>query len=249
MRVDSQDQRSVQSVEAAIPLKNVRLVHALRDKKTGRTRDVIVRELVSTTPIFDPRTGKASRNRIIPGLNVGVPWPKKREPEYKEYPVDTSRLDAETKTWVPTLQTAPFPLSVMDELRNKFGKFRTRHDEDFVLQKMAQDEAVKARSESVNTMLTPIQELNRRIRAEKRALGKPELTWDMLAKIGETIAKNKRIVSEDLPSAVAKEDVEPLTRITSSTTPSVSNRTTEEILLDPQDSSTSQAKGQEKVQP
>jgi large subunit ribosomal protein L24 len=243
MRVDSQDQRTIQSVESAIPLKNVRLIHALRDKKTGRTRDVIVRELVSTTPTFDPRTGKASRNRIIPVLNFGIPGPKTRQPSYKEYPGDTSRLDTETKTWVPTLQTAPFPTSVMDELRNKFSKFRTRHDEDFVLQKMAQDEAVKARAASVNTMLTPIQELNRRIRAEKRALGKPELTWEMLAKIGETIAKNKRITPEQLPAA-SKEDSGSTLEIVSSTTSSISEGITDDVSLDTQETTPSNTKDQ-----
>ena len=48
-------------------------------------------------------------------------------------------MEVETPTWVPSLQSAPFPSSVLDELRNKYSKYRTRHDPEWAEQKKLED--------------------------------------------------------------------------------------------------------------
>jgi large subunit ribosomal protein L24 len=66
-------------------------------------------------------------------------------------------MEVETPTWIPSLHYAPFPPSVLDELRNKFSKYRTRHDPEFVEEKKMEDlrrEYLQSRS-----LLTPRGEL------------------------------------------------------------------------------------------
>jgi large subunit ribosomal protein L24 len=48
-------------------------------------------------------------------------------------------MEVETPTWVPSLRNAPFPSSVLDELRNKYSKYRTRHDPEYVAKKHVED--------------------------------------------------------------------------------------------------------------
>jgi hypothetical protein len=122
----------VRSMEAPVPLASVRLVYPLTDTETGETRDVIVKKLVNTAIFHSKALGRAFWKRMIPGLNVVVPWPKLPEAEKKDHDCDTLRLDVETRTFVPTLLRPPMPESIIDELRNKYSKFRTRHDPEYI---------------------------------------------------------------------------------------------------------------------
>ena len=65
--------------------------------------------------------------------------PPEEAKEYEEFlkddpttPSDTLRLDIDTPTWTPTLLRAPLPGTIIDELRGKYSKFRTRHDPEFL---------------------------------------------------------------------------------------------------------------------
>lgn len=53
--------------------------------------------------------------------------------------MDTSRVDVEASTFVASLGEPPMPSTVIDELRNKYSKFRTRHDPEYLRQKMLED--------------------------------------------------------------------------------------------------------------
>jgi large subunit ribosomal protein L24 len=183
------DKRPVRSLELPLPLTSVRLVHALTDPETGVTRDVIVKKVVNSRIWFDKHTGVRRWSRIIPGLNVKIPWPKTEPREYKDYEIDTLRADVEKRTWVPTLLTPPMPETVIDELRNKYSVFRHRHDEEYVAKKMAEDEEKAKKKSMVEMMRTPLKEANRRERRERKKKGKGTLTREMLVRIGEVMAK------------------------------------------------------------
>ncbi|OTA53477.1 hypothetical protein K449DRAFT_417343 [Hypoxylon sp. EC38] len=178
------------NMEIPIPISGIRLVHPIKDPATGVTRDVIINQLVHSGMIHDRVSGKRRWSRVVPGLNISIPWPKKEEPEIKDYSCDTLRIDVEEKTFVPTLLRPPMPETVIDELRNKYSRFRTRHDPEYIARLEAEEQAKEEREKLMESMRTPLQELHRAERANKKKKGKPRLTLEMLEKIGEVMARN-----------------------------------------------------------
>jgi large subunit ribosomal protein L24 len=187
------DKRPIRSVEKPVPLNSVRLVFPLTDATTGITRDVIVKKLVNTRFWHDRYLGKTSWTRMIPGLDMKVPWPEKERKEQKDFPSDTLRLEVETQSFVPTLLRPPMPGSVIDELRNKFSKFRTRHDPEYIEAKIREEQEIEAKKKSIEEMKTPLKEINRRERKLRKAKGKGTLTKEMLEKIGRVIVKKRQL--------------------------------------------------------
>lgn len=181
----------VQQVKSVVPVSAVRLVHPITDPETGVTRDAIIRELKPIGITHDRPTRKVVWARFVPGLNLRIPWPKVPPKTYEDHPVDTLRLEVEERTFVPTLLRPPMPEAVIDELRNKYSKFRTRHTPEYITKIEVEEAEKKARRQSGETMLLPVQEYNRKMRELRRERGKPELTTEMLEKIGEVIAKNR----------------------------------------------------------
>lgn len=181
------------------PIQAVRLVHPLRDPVTDRIRDVVINELAPTGIIRDKPTGRVTWSRVVPGLNVEIPWPRafedaeraELERTFPDNPCDTLRIDAEQATFVPTLLSPPMPAQIIDELRNKYSKFRTRHEPEYVAKKEAEEaEKVALRKGHLIAMRTPLQELNAKIREEKKKRPLPELSPRMLARIGQAMARN-----------------------------------------------------------
>jgi large subunit ribosomal protein L24 len=84
------------------------------------------------------------------------------------------------------------PETVIHELRNRFSRFRTRHEDWYVEKKEAAEEARTGRARQRVTMRTPLEEFNRQQRKMRRAIGQPVLTDEMLENIGRVIAKNKQ---------------------------------------------------------
>ena len=185
------DVRPVRSIEKPIKLSSVKLVVPLPDAETGTVRDVIVRDITNGNIFYDRHSGHKRWTRFIAGLYTVIPWPKRVPVKHVDHDCDTLRMDVETRTFVPTLLKPPMPSSVIDELRNKFSIFRTRHEESYIEQRIAEEEAKEEKKRSVRLMQTPVNEINRKIRREKKALGKGELTPEMLAKIGQVIEQKK----------------------------------------------------------
>lgn len=183
----------VQQLKQFIPISSVRLVHPLPDPATGTVRDVIIRELKPIRITHDRPTRKVFFSRLVPGPNVQIPWPKVPPAPKEEFAADTLRLDVEERTFVPTLLRPPMPETVIDELRNKYSKFRTRHTPEYVAEIEAREAEKKARRKGARAdeMLLPVQEYNRKMRELRRERGQPQLTEEMLEKIGEVIAKNR----------------------------------------------------------
>ena len=182
MLLKDPDKTPYRPFNAPLHLSDVRLVAPLPHPETGVVRDVVIKEL-QTVP----------QGRIIAGVvpELRIPYPEKKKIEYEDHNVDTLRIEVENRTWVPTLRNPPMPPSIIDELRNKYSKFRTRHDDEFIAKKQEEDYMADViKTANTKRMLTPLKELHRKERAEKKARGPPELSEEMLERIGEVMAKN-----------------------------------------------------------
>ncbi|CZT24711.1 related to ribosomal protein YmL40, mitochondrial [Ramularia collo-cygni] len=185
MKEQNGEARDVFTVAQMIPHDHVKLVYPLPDPETGIYRDVIIERVVS---VSDHKGGPA--RRMIPGTNTIIPWPVSAEEDWPDNESDTMRISVEEQTFRPTLIRAPMPMSVIDELRGKYSKFRTRHDYDYRARKEAEAAATEGRKGLIRTMRTPLQELAES-RAQQKAAEAKELTNEQLAKIGEVIAQEQ----------------------------------------------------------
>lgn len=177
-------------MESCFPLGAIRLVYPL-PRENGEVRDVIIRQLRPHAYQYDRRTRKEEFQRVIPGLRLQIPWPATKERVPRDHAVDTLRIHVEEVTFVPTLLRPPMPVSVINELRNAYSKFRTRHTAEYIAQKEAEKAAKEERRRSAATMLTPLDEFHIQQREMRRARGQPVLSEEMLHKIGEVIARNR----------------------------------------------------------
>ena len=182
---------SMMPIAVQIPLADVRLVYPLPDPETGVPRDVVIERLSCVDRQWDRSENEwDDGQRLIPGTNTLIPWPEKVPPEYEDYEADTLRISVEEDTFRPYLLNPPMPLSVIDELRNKYSKFRTRHDWEYVQKKEAEDARAEKRKELVKGMRTPLQEL-KDVREKEKALKEKELSDEQLARIGEVIERER----------------------------------------------------------
>lgn len=95
------------------------------------------------------------------------------------------------------------PSTVIDELRNKYSIFRTRHDPEYIEAKMKEDQEKEEKKKLAEQMRTPLKEINRKERKMRKAKGKGKLTPVMLEKIGQLIVKKRQLTLED--AGVCKE--------------------------------------------
>lgn len=186
----------------------------LVDQDTGIRTDKIISRLI---PLPDEKKAeiqeelsakgigrKGMRNRLgrrtVPGSKdvygdwLEIPVPGKPKPKnHKQHDDDTLRVEVEEKTWTPTLLRAPMPGGVIDELRNKYSRFRTRHDAGYqlALDNRARRKAeYKAWAESAGGMLmTPAKEARQLEREKLKERGEPTLEKEVLERIGEVMAK------------------------------------------------------------
>lgn len=201
-----------------IAVDSVRLVYPLPDPETGVTRDVVINQLKSVPPNMQSPNMSLDRwqygnkwDRVVPSLNVTIPWPEVEVPEFEAKAADCVRETVNERTFYYGLLSPPMPEQVLDELRNKYSRFRTRHEEWYVEQKEAEAEAKERQRETVRSMQTPVQEFNEMKREMRGMAGEPELTEEMLEKIGEVMASKKaaaldqagvsEVSSETKPSA------------------------------------------------
>lgn len=163
-----QDNRPYRSHPLPISLDDVRLVVPLQDPETGATKDVLVEHVHAGEPFLMRPYGSSipRHTRYISGMDIEIPWPEEEIPEAKDQPADTLPIDVEEKTFVPSLQMFPMPSTVIDELRNKYSKFRTRHDPEFLAAQ--QEKEARREYEQSRTLLTPKEQLMA-LKAERKA--------------------------------------------------------------------------------
>ncbi|MCJ1473233.1 hypothetical protein MMC13_001884 [Lambiella insularis] len=185
------DKTPVRPYEVPIPLSAVRLVTPLPHPETGALRDVVIKELKLKRLKGQLRDDRPAR--LIAGVNplIQIPYPEEQPEEFEDNDCDTLRIEVEERTFVPTLLRPPMPAGIIDELRNKYSKFRDRHEDAFIARKIEEDRIVEERKRSIRKMDTPLKELHRKERAEKKARGKAQLSEQMLEEIGSVMARNK----------------------------------------------------------
>ncbi|KAF2771225.1 hypothetical protein EJ03DRAFT_36887 [Teratosphaeria nubilosa] len=189
---DDFDQKPIQSAARTTPIENVRLVYPFPDPQTGVPRDVVIERVEHVNYFYDKVERKWNKgDRIIPGTNTIIPWPECADTQYEDYPDDTLRITVEEQTFRPWLLHPPMPLSVINELRNPYSKFRTRHDFDYIEQKELEDARMEKRKGLIKGMRTPLQELAEVRRKQKEVERSKELTEEQLKRIGEVIIKEK----------------------------------------------------------
>lgn len=144
-----------------VSIDNIRHVIALEEPETGEIKDHIIEHAYAGKPYFErPVWSRLPRfSRYVSGLDLEIPWPTEEEPDLKDGEFDTSRYEVDETSWTPSLENSPFPSSVLDELRNKYSRFRTRHDPEYVRQKVIEEyrrEWLESQS-----LLTPLGQLRK----------------------------------------------------------------------------------------
>ncbi|KAG9779511.1 hypothetical protein ABEF93_005290 [Exophiala dermatitidis] len=141
--VPQRERIAFQALELPIPIDSVRLVHRLRDERTGRDRDVIVKLLRGGAPYFqrEAYSPLPRHTRYVAGEDIEVPWPQVDIPTYQAFEADTSRFDVESQSFIPSLYDPPLPRSgILDELRDdKYARDREWHDDEYVRLKVLED--------------------------------------------------------------------------------------------------------------
>lgn len=150
-----------------IPIDDVRLVCTLEDN--GHQYEVVAKHVHGSGPFLTrSNTSTPRHTRYISGENIRIPWPEENKVDkLTDEDGDTSRKEVEYETWTPSLSLRPFKPSVMDELRNKYSKYRTRHNPAWVEAKKLEDlreEFLKSRK-----LLTPAGEYKAKL-AEQKAV-------------------------------------------------------------------------------
>ncbi|OAA44265.1 KOW motif containing protein [Metarhizium rileyi] len=184
-----------------ISIGSIRLVYPLTNPETGVTKDVIINQLKAVPPNMQSSNMSLDRwqygnkwDRLVPGLNKVIPWPEIQAPEFQTTKADTVREQVEERTFYYGLLSPPMPDQVLDELRNKYSRFRTRHEPWYVERKEMEEAAKKGRLEAIKSMQTPLEEFHERQRELRDTEGEPELSEEMLQRIGEHMAAKKSTV-------------------------------------------------------
>lgn len=202
----NEGQSPVMTAEAPIHYNDVRLVVPMADPETGELKDTIVADIGMSRVFHDRRNDEFIWDRFIKGTEIQIPWPEKVEKEQHDMEGDTRIMHVETVTYTPTLLSSPFPKSVIDELRNRYSKFRTRHDPEFLARLRQEEEEAAARANM--RVRTPINEFNKLRRDERKALGPPVITEAILEQIGKVMAKNKPELLEKIRTPQSQMDID-----------------------------------------
>ena len=178
-------------------------MYPITNPDTGVTKDAIISELRPIAPnmqsvnmTFERWEHGIKYDRLVPALNMTIPWPAATVPEVTTHEGDTARDEVDNRTFFYNLLTPPMPDQILNELRNPYSRFRTRHEAWYIEKKEAEDAAKKGRANMLKSMQTPEDELSEKRRKAKAERGEPELTDEMLAKIGEVMIKSQQGASQ-----------------------------------------------------
>lgn len=196
MREQNNSRAPYQALPAQIPFKDVRLVVPLRDDTTGKIRDTVVKHLRSGGPFSVPAYGSNTpkHTRYIAGLDIPIPWPKAEVTKIRAEAGDTLRIDVDDVSFLPSLNNIPMPMSLIDELRSKYGRLRRDQRQEYVQQKMKKD--AEEHWERQRRMLLPRQEYLEQKLKQKKAPEETAVTQETMDLIKATQAANLVNASE-----------------------------------------------------
>ena len=181
-----------------LPMADVRLVYRFED------RDVILENMLLRAS-WNRRENKPLVKRYMPGLEEPLPdRPPEENEDYSNEPAgpdDTLRITTEEVTFLPTLIQMPTPARVIDELRNKYSKFRIRHDDNYI-EKVKKKEAKEQDKQSrVQLMRTPRERLHELVRAAAKAEFQRRIhDPNTDVKIGEALWKHLTAAKQSQPT-------------------------------------------------
>jgi large subunit ribosomal protein L24 len=184
-----------------VSIRDIRLVQRIGN------RDVIVDRMDIPESNWDEDEGETPLARLIPSTNLEIetpePLPESKDDESNpEYLIsDTYRNEVENVTFEPVLATPPFYPSIIDELRNKYSKFRRRHTDDFIEKMIAIDAKSNLKKGSAELMTTPTKDLFRKQKAQSKAIAKKQVLTDETLNILGTYMQRKL----DSPSSSPKQ--------------------------------------------
>ncbi|KAJ5913541.1 hypothetical protein N7504_002424 [Penicillium tannophilum] len=143
------------TVAQGMPVSMNDIRHVVALEMEDGTKDHIVQHAYGGPPYLErSHDSKLPRfSRYIAGLDIEIPWPAEEPPHAEVAECDTRGNEVADVSWVPSMDESPFPSSVIDELRNKYSRFRTRHDPEYVKEKVMEEyrqEYLKSQS-----LLTP----------------------------------------------------------------------------------------------
>lgn len=187
----AEENTSVMYREGPIHYDDVRLVFPLLDPETNEVKDSIIAKIDLKGFYKDRNRDKVFRTRYIAGSNFQLPWPKGLKPDLKDEAYDTRIMDVEEITYMPTLLQPPMPDGIIDELRNKYGKHRVRHDPEYIAKKEVElafrEEKLKAKGYRIDERGKLVKERP----PPKYVEEIPVLPDSIMAEIGKHMAKKK----------------------------------------------------------
>jgi large subunit ribosomal protein L24 len=198
-----QELRMARPQNLQVSMNDIRLVQRIGD------RDVIVDRMLIPEGESQYFEGDREKNvtaheepytRLIPTTDVEIETPPRKDNEDDDSENSSEVLAADSigdgvtaPTFQPDISSPPFHLSIIDELRNKYSKYRLRHDDDFVEKMIAIDTKAELRAKSVDLMTTPAKDLYRKQKAEAIELAKKqELTNKSLEILGTYMQNNMK---------------------------------------------------------
>ncbi|KAI9693410.1 MAG: hypothetical protein M1820_009286 [Bogoriella megaspora] len=218
MREEDGFPQAVHGYPADVPMKHVRLIHEYRDPDTGLSRDIIVEE-IKTMPVRNRMPDEPRYERYIEGLPASeledsttkideetgkkvevppfpwekIPWPEKTGYQHEDHPDDTLRITVEAKTFIPTLHGPPMPPNVLDELRNRYSKFRTRHTSEYIARKEAEGSEEEARKVIPDWMIQPSKALREQAKNRKKPATRIDIMEDegFLERLGQMMSEGR----------------------------------------------------------
>lgn len=200
MNPEGGDETQTRPYPMPISLTSILLVHPIKLPGKPNVEDVIIKKIhyVKDSIEKDQATGKITFQRHVAGFpHLLLDLPESEPEQFTDFPGDTLRIEVDKRTFVPTLMRPPIPSSVIDELRNKFSVFRTRHDPEYIARKKEEDKEAARKKASIKEMRTPLKEINaleRKLRKKKGiAARKAFMDPKMLASIGRVIAAKKAL--------------------------------------------------------
>lgn len=150
---------------------------------------------------FDKFENEHTFERWLEPQHLRIPWPQEKEPEYNDEPMDTLRIDSEEQSFLPTLLRPPMPMGIIDELRNKYSKYRDRHDDEWLEKKTLEDEALEKEEQRMWTLMPRSSKNIARSRSRTAGRGPisgmtqekrppPQLSRTLAAQIGKHMREN-----------------------------------------------------------
>jgi hypothetical protein len=199
---------------------NIKLKHVLADapihillddlrlvmRLPGKNNDVIVdcmdipaesTEIKEKDDIYEEKP----RERFVYGTNIKIETQEPSDQPLRStyYPADTFRDAVDSKTYIPSLDFAPFPYSVLKEFRNPFGRSNKRLPAKYVARLRLKDAREEIREAAAKELMldTPAKELQRSImeqvreqRPEVFSSNERHLTEASIDKLAEYMAKH-----------------------------------------------------------